>query len=282
MAYSPALYAQPPVASSEELGWRGLRVERYQLAAAELPAHHHADHLLLLYQAPVAVRRQHGHRAQTTSCRPGDLGLYPGGDYGPIAWNAPIDNVHVSLAPTYLEELSQQQLGSRPLRDHLRFADPLLSALVRQLLGTTGARRGLGRLYVEALAAALGCHLLEHYAAGPAAQPPPGRRLPAATLARLDAYLEAHADTAVSLATLAGLANLSVHHFARLFRLTTGQAPYQYVLGWKIRQAKHLLRAGALPIGAIGDALGFASPAHFAGTFRRVVGLSPRAFQQQK
>ena len=79
---------------------------------------------------------------------------------------------------------------------------------------------------------------------------------------------------------LAGLANLSVFHFARRFKLTTGQTPYQYVLGWKMRRAQLLLRAGHLPVATISDALGFASPAHFSAAFKRVVGQSPREFQR--
>ena len=51
---------------------------------------------------------------------------------------------------------------------------------------------------------------------------------------------------------LAELANLSVFHFARRFKLTTGQTPYQYVLHEKIRRAQHLLRVGELPVAAVG------------------------------
>jgi AraC family transcriptional regulator len=72
-----------------------------------------------------------------------------------------------------------------------------------------------------------------------------------------------------------------VFHFARRFKQTTGRAPYQYVLEWKIRRAQQLLRAGELPIAAVGDALGFASPTHFSAAFKRAVGQSPREFQQR-
>jgi AraC family transcriptional regulator len=138
----------------------------------------------------------------------------------------------------------------------------------------------LGQLYTESLATTLSYHLIAHYATH---EQPPARtdgRLPMAVLARLEAYIEAHAEQPITLAALASLANLSVFHFARRFKLTTGLAPYQYVLAWKIKRARQLLRAGELPIAAISDALGFASPAHFSAAFRRAVGQGPRAFQQ--
>jgi AraC family transcriptional regulator len=100
-------------------------------------------------------------------------------------------------------------------------------------------------------------------------------------LARIDSYLEASAEQPITLAALADLANLSVFHFARRFKLTTGRSPYQYVIDWKIRRARQLLRAGELPVAAISDALGFASPAHFSAAFKRAVGQSPREFQRR-
>lgn len=280
MNYAAEVYAQPALVSSQELAWRGIQVEHYRLAAAQLPPHHHAHHLLLLYQAPVAVRRQLGTRVQEARFQAGDLGLYPGGEYGPVAWNAPIDNVHLCLDALHLEQLARQgmDLTHFALRDRFRFDDPLPGQLGRQLLSAVGTHHALGLLYVESLTTALCHHLIEHHAAYER-RVATGGRLPGPVLARIDAYLEAHAAEVITLEALAGLAHLSVFHFARRFKQTTQVSPYQYVLSWKIRRAQHLLRAGAMPIAGIGEALGFASLAHFSAAFKRVVGVSPRAFQ---
>ena len=248
----------------------------------ELPAHYHQHHLLMLQQpvAPVTTRRQQGRRVDEAVFRLGDIGLYPGGEYGPVAWNGPTDTIHLYLDDQRLETLARQGLDLTHfgLRDQFRFADPLLDQVGRQLLGAVEARHELGRLYVESLTAALSYHLILHHATYER-RVATGPRLPAPVLARIDAYLEAHADGPVTLEVLAGLANLSVFHFARRFKQTTGTAPYQYVLGWKIRRAQHLLRQGSAPVAAISDALGFATPAHFSAAFKRVVGQSPREYQ---
>ena len=99
-------------------------------------------------------------------------------------------------------------------------------------------------------------------------------------LSRIDAYLEACCEQTITLEALAGLANLSVFHFARRFKLTTGLSPYQYVISWKIKRARQLLRVGDKPIADISDELGFASPTHFSAAFKRAVGQSPREFQR--
>lgn len=283
MKYDSALYAQSALITSEPLDWPGLRVERHQLGAMELPAHYHEHHLLLLHQpeVPVTTRRQQGSRVDEGVFRRGDVGLYPGGEYGPVAWNGPTDTIHLYLDNQHLEELARRglDLAGFELQERFRFEDGLLNQLGQQLLGAIGTPSALGRLYTESLISTLSYHLITHYAryeprvaAGP--------RLPGPVLARLEAYLEAHAEDAITLEILAGLANLSVFHFTRRFKLTMGLTPYQYVLTWKIRRAQQLLRAGQLPVAAVGDALGFASPDHFAAAFKRVVGQTPRAFQQ--
>jgi len=248
-----------------------------------VPAHFHAEHLLLLHQGQQAVRsrRQTGSRVEEDLFSYGDGGLYPAGEYGPLAWDGPADVIHLHLNPQLLESRARQglDLSHFVLRDQFRLEDGLLTQLGRQLLAATGAANPLGLLYAESLSTALSLHLITHYAsyerriAG-------GGRLPAAVLARIEAYIEATAEQVITLEALAELANLSVFHFARRFKLTTGRSPYQYVLDWKIRRARQLLQAGEQPIAAISDALGFASPAHFAVAFKRAVGQSPRAFQQ--
>ncbi|SFQ35643.1 helix-turn-helix transcriptional regulator [Hymenobacter arizonensis] len=283
--YTSELYDRPALASSAALAWPGVRVERYQLAAMALPAHSHEQHLLLVHQGaqPVVASRRSGSRVETDLYRHGDVGLYPGGEYGPFEWNAAVDIIQVHLDAQVLEDRARRDLDLAhfALRERFRSEDGLLAQVGQQLLAAAGRTHTLGQLYAESLATTLSYHLIEHHAtferrvAGKA-----GAQLPGAVLARLDAYLEAHAELPIRLEVLAGLANLSVFHFARRFKQTTGRSPYQYVLDWKIARARVLLRAGELPVAAIGDALGFASPAHFATAFRRAVGESPRAFQR--
>ncbi|GAB3242008.1 hypothetical protein GCM10027346_37930 [Hymenobacter seoulensis] len=273
-------YDRPALQTSVDQAWPGLRVERYQLEAMALPAHAHDQHLLLLHQGaqPVRSRRQNGRHREEDLFRAGDAGLYPAGEYGPTSWDGPADIIQLHLAPQALESRASLPLSKLTLRDRFRFEDGLLTQLGRQLLAAAGARHALGRLYVESLTNALCYHLLEHHATLELRRAP-GRPLPTSVLARIDAYLEGHAEQTITVEALASLANLSVFHFARCFKYTTGQSPYQYVVSWKIRRAQQLLRRGELPLAAISDQLGFASPAHFSAAFRRATGRSPRQVQ---
>lgn len=282
--YTSELYNAPAVQTSASQAWPGVRVERYQLAPGGIPAHFHAQHLLLLHQAEQAVHssRPRGNNVEEGFFRCGDVGLYPAGEYGPSAWDGPADIINVHLDPDWLETLARQSLDLSyvALHERFQFEDPLLPHLGRQLLAAAGQEHALGRLYVESLTNTLGYHLIEYHASYERRMAGAGSRLSGGVLARIDSYLEASAEQTITLAALADLANLSVFHFARRFKLTTGRSPYQYVLDWKIKRARHLLRTGDLPVAAISDALGFASPAHFSAAFKRAVGQSPRAFQR--
>ena len=272
-----------PLISSAALAWQGVQVEQYRLGPMKVPAHYHPHHLLLLYQTevPVTIRRQSATRVQEAQFTTGDLSLMPSGEYGPVAGTAAMSTIHLRIDDAHLADVARQglDLGHFRLRDEVHFTDPFLTQLGRQLLAAAGSQHALGLLYVESLTNTL-CHQLIEHHADYEQRIPHGRTLTGAVLARIDAYLEAAAEEAVTLETLAGLANLSVFHFARLFKAAKGVSPYQYVLSWKIRRALELLRAGDLPLASISDALGFATPASFSAAFKRAVGRSPREFQR--
>lgn len=285
MQYVTDSFYAPPLISSAPLPWQGVRVEQYHLEAGRLAAQQHEHHLLLLYQVdqPHLVRRRDGARVSETVYQTGDLGLFPGGEYGTaIDWTTPSDNIYLTLEAPYLRQVAGQDatLTQAVLHKRMKFDDPFLSQLSRQLLASAGSPHALGRLYVESLTATLCHHLLAYHATlrrSSEGQP----RLSGAALAHIDAYLEAHAAQAVTLETLAGLANLSVFHFTRLFKQATGLPPYQYVLRWKMERAKYLLRLDSASVADLSDELGFASPISFAAAFKRLVGCTPQQFQRR-
>ena len=112
MRYVSESFEVAPLVSSATLPWQGVRVEQYHLAAGELPAHYHAHHLLMLYQveAPFVLHQPQDRRALGAEYCTGDLGLYPGGEYGTIRWTSASDNIYVMVDDEHLERVARQGL----------------------------------------------------------------------------------------------------------------------------------------------------------------------------
>lgn len=91
-----------------------------------------------------------------------------------------------------------------------------------------------------------------------------------------------HEDPARSwpLQDLARAAAMSRSAFAGHFKETTGFSPGDYAIRWRMRLAMKRLRSGDESSSAIGASLGYLSDSAFSVAFKKVVGVSPRAYRE--
>jgi transcriptional regulator GlxA family with amidase domain len=83
------------------------------------------------------------------------------------------------------------------------------------------------------------------------------------------------------LRALAALAGISVRHFERAFRQSTGVPPHAYVMERRLQMARDLLiNQPELPIEQITLRAGFSSSSHFSSVFRRRTGFTPTDFRK--
>lgn len=94
---------------------------------------------------------------------------------------------------------------------------------------------------------------------------------------RVHEHLLANLGTNVPLENLSTATGLSRYHLLRVFKRATGMTPHAYHLQLRIERAKMLLRSGWAPAEAALET-GFADQSHFANTFRRFVGATPRQY----
>ena len=93
-------------------------------------------------------------------------------------------------------------------------------------------------------------------------------------------YAEANLERGLTLHELAEVAQLSTHHFVRMFKKTLGVTPYQYLLERRVERAKDLLRGKRASLAEVALSSGFGSQSHFTSAFHRVVGATPAEFQR--
>ncbi|MBP6013612.1 MAG: helix-turn-helix transcriptional regulator [Alphaproteobacteria bacterium] len=92
-------------------------------------------------------------------------------------------------------------------------------------------------------------------------------------------HIERHADEALDLDSLAGLAAMSKYHFLRTFRRVTGLTPYKYLLGIRMRRAAVRLATSDAPVAAIAFDAGFGDLSTFNNRFRDLFGATPTKFR---
>jgi len=95
-------------------------------------------------------------------------------------------------------------------------------------------------------------------------------------------YLQKHIDKPLSLNDIASAVNLSVSHFASIFKKNTGFSIIEYFNHLKTQKACQYLQFTDLRINEIADRLGIEDPYYFSRMFTKIVGTSPNKYRSRR
>lgn len=95
-------------------------------------------------------------------------------------------------------------------------------------------------------------------------------------------YLNKHFFEKLSIDHCAQMLCLSSGRFAHIFKDSTGVSPYAYVLNLRMEKAAELLALSNVPVGEIGEKVGFDNPLYFSKMFKKQYGVSPTTFRKEK
>jgi AraC family transcriptional regulator len=99
---------------------------------------------------------------------------------------------------------------------------------------------------------------------------------------RVKELIEAKLDGEVPLAMLAAECGLSLSHFSRAFRRSTGTSPHRWLLRRRVELAKERLRDPKLRLSEVALSCGFADQSHFTRVFNGLFGTSPGAWRRSQ
>lgn len=276
----------PPVLSSAAGPWKGVTLEQHAPAGSlEVLDVVSPDHLVVVHLRPSKVLEwKDTGRFRTVSFTTGEISLVPAMVPFSFRTQQGGDVLIVMLERTFLR-CATYDLVAGPARVELKptvpLRDPLVQSLSLALKAEAEAGCPGGRAYGESLAGALAAHLVRHYSEAPWSARHENGGLPRHQLRRVIDFIHAHLGEDVSLAALAAETGLSLFHFARKFKRSTGLAPHQYLLQCRVERAKELLLSGATSIADVAVQVGFCDQSHLTMHFKRVYGVTPRGFQQQ-
>lgn len=158
--------------------------------------------------------------------------------------------------------------------------DPVVRQLLASLLPCMREPDRSNMLFVDHVALAVGSHVAQAYGGmGLLCRAPRGGLAPWQE-SRAKELLSASIDKEVSLSQLAEACGLSVRHFGRAFRQSTGVPPHRWLLKKRVDKAKTLLVNPALSLAEIALSCGFSDQSHFTRVYSALVGMSPGAWRR--
>lgn len=233
--------------------------------------------VLMFNISPVQkLRQDRNGRSFVSDMLSGEMTLLPQGTPSQWCWNSTCDRLDVIFSPSALGPGCCPELVDRYL-----FRDPQMQVICRHLYHELSLGSCSERLYCESLVVSLAeILLLRHSTASKGMRLLPRGGLSRNQARRVLEYIESNLSRDLTLKNLSEIADLSLHHFARVFKQTVGVAPYRYVLERRVEVAKIMLRSAKASLVDISLSTGFDSQSHFSSTFRRIVGAPPSQFQR--
>jgi len=178
-------------------------------------------------------------------------------------------------------DLKNEERGAGELCRRLGIAvrDPVIDELGRAILSTLVGGAPVNILFVDHVLRALCAHVAQTYGgAGPAPPQPTG--LATWQERRAKELMSDAVDPNISLRRLADECGLSVSHFVRAFRKSTGLPPHQWQLRLRIERATTLMMKSEMPLSQVALDCGFADQSHFTRVFARAIGATPSAWRK--
>jgi AraC family transcriptional regulator len=214
----------------------------------------------------------------------GDFTVFPAGTPYRVVWDRPVELMMIGFDPLLIQQKSWDLEKRRGNDGNLRgfprhkLNDPLvyqITLALKKELDTSGC---IDRLYTESLIDTLLVHLLRRCATQPDTMATQG--LSNVKLQEVLDYIHGNITDNLSLTELAAIAQIGSHHFANLFKRSTGLSPYQYVIQQRLAKAQDLLKTTDRSIVEIAIEAGFANQSHLTTVFQKNLSITPKRYRK--
>ena len=280
------IFSRSPLLSSVSTQWDGILVAYDYLEPGQTPeisVKQHGIGIFVEMPKPAQAERLIDGQFRREQVLQGDVVIVPANTWHRTSWNRAGGAIVLGLEPkeftrTIDETIERDRIELIP---HFATPDPLVHQIGLALKRALENSGNASRLYAETMTTALMVHLLQYYSAQQLTIPTYTGGLSKLKLQQVVDYIHAHLDRDLSLKELAAIVQMSAHYFSQLFKQSTGITPHQYVIRCRIERAKELLMQGKLTIADVAKVVGFVDQSHFHRHFKRLIGITPKAFLQQ-
>jgi AraC family transcriptional regulator len=212
-----------------------------------------------------------------------EITVTPAGIESGWRWHARSKVIVVTIEPERLGRFVKTELGilltHRQLRDVPVAHDPELVMAGSMLLDALRTRSAGSEVMFESLARVFLVKLIQGYGEELSGARAYEHGLSADQHARVLDFVARRFGETITIEALAREAGLSPSHFSRVFHATLGETPYQFVMDYRVEQARAMLADPARPLIDIALHCGFSDQPHFSRIFKRLTGRTPREYR---
>lgn len=246
----------------------------------------HSDHLAIVNLGGVTSRLEarlgkgaHYIGAPTL----GELSVIPAGErFGGVYQGTVVRTASILFrgASLMTEDVLSQRGSPIPFRPRLGTTDPFLFGCVYEISKLIGSDDAQSDLFCESIAHTLKLYMVRTHSVVPPVTPKVYGR-GTGDVAKIQGFIAENIEKPLTLTTLAGVADIPVHHMITAFRAVLGSSPARYVLLQRIKRARWLLAHSTSNLADIAYSCGFSSQSHLTTSFRKEIGVTPAAFRAQ-
>lgn len=261
-----------------------LTLEFFEAEPAGMPEGVFAQHHLLLNlrEEPHRVENWRDGKHRDFTYRLHEIVLTPSGMRSGWYWHAQSRVIVITIEPDKLHRFARaelsQMLSQRQLKDVPQALDEDLCNAGRMLMEALRSAGPASDVMYESLARVFVVKLLERYGERQESPVPDGG-LSALQHRRVMDFVERRYGGVIAIEDLAREAGMSPAHFSRRFRQVMGSSPYQFVMDYRVEQARKKLADRDQPLIDVALSCGFADQPHFTRVFKQITGQTPREYR---
>jgi AraC family transcriptional regulator len=223
-------------------------------------------------------------RSHDDSLHRGDLLLIPAGVPFSGACETTDEVLAFTIDPAFLERLSLEADYPHAIEliSTFKHRDSHIEEVAQSIQREIQTADWGNQLYLDSLANLLAIHLLRNYTSQPLTRSKPKAKLRELALNQVLDYIDAHLEQEIQLSDLAQIANFNPCYFTSLFKRSMGISPWQYVMQQRVERAKQLLKHHNHSLSEIAAQCGFNHQSHFTYQFRKLTGVTPKTYRQER
>jgi AraC-like DNA-binding protein len=197
----------------------------------------------------------------------------------------PVDSLHLELPRAALDDLAEEVGAFRMTELHVpepwQTRDPRLASLQEAVLSALEASEAAPPLFTGHLLLAMAFHVCETYGGLQRRVIRTGGLAPWQERRARD-LIASELGPKVALGDVANECGLSMSHFCKAFKVSTGLTPHGWLQRCRLDRARDLLRRPAHSLAEVSLQCGFADQSHLNRIFRREIGVTPGVWRRDR